>query len=198
MNRYLLPLLLLSVPIRSAAMQISAGRVEGTVHFSTRPAAGAVVFLEPGVPHSFDYPEQSAIVDQVNLRFVPQVLAVLPGTMVAFPNSDPILHNVFSPGLTGRGFNLGTYPPGEERAYRFDDPGIHVILCHVHPEMVAYVAVVPTPYRAVIDTSGAFEIEGVPPGRYTLRIWRVRRPAVEREVIVTEGGVTVVRVQMQP
>jgi hypothetical protein len=112
---------------------------------------------------------------------------------VEFPNSDPILHNVFSPRGPGDGFNLGTYPPGETRSRRFVEPGVHVILCHMHPDMVAYVAVVPTPYHAVVEADGAFILDGVPAGHYTLRTWRSRRHAQDREVAVTAGQVTRVR-----
>lgn len=179
----------LAVPVAAWGFQARMGRVEGSVRLGSRPAARAVVFLEGAEPRGSDPPEPEAVVDQVDLRFVPEMIVVLPGTTVVFPNSDPILHNVFSPGGAGPGFDLGTYPPGEARSRRFDEPGIHVILCHVHPEMVAYVAVVPTPYRAVVDAGGAFAIEAVPPGPYTLHVWQVRRPDVGQEVVVPEGGV---------
>ena len=36
------------------------------------------------------------VVEQVNETFVPRVLAVSRGSLVAFPNGDPYFHNVFS------------------------------------------------------------------------------------------------------
>jgi plastocyanin len=189
-------LLLIPLLFGSAAdtLRSASGRVEGTVFTGTLPAAGAVVFLDAGNATAADPDGAPVIIDQINLRFVPQVVAVLGGTTVAFPNSDPILHNVFSPRGPGDGFNLGTYPPGETRARRFHEPGVHVILCHVHPEMVAYVAVVPSPHRAVVDGDGRFVIDA-PAGRYTLRVWQARRAAVERDVTVAAGGT--VRLQLQ-
>lgn len=196
MMRWLLALPLLVEPMGLMALQATTGRVEGAVHVGARPAVGAVVFLDTAVPRNFDPPELPAVIDQVDLRFVPQVVAVLPGTTVAFPNSDPILHNVFSPGGPGRGFDLGTYPPGEARSRRFLESGIHVILCHVHPEMVAYVAVVPTPYHAVVDEAGRFAMGGVPEGRYKLKVWLARRVSAERELVVRGGGVARVELQL--
>jgi plastocyanin len=187
----LIPLLLGST---ADTLRSDTGRVEGTVFTGTLPAAGAVVFLDVGSAAAADPDGAPVIIDQIDLRFVPQVVAVLGGTTVAFPNSDPILHNVFSPRGPGDGFNLGTYPPGETRARRFHEPGVHVILCHVHPEMVAYVAVVPSPYRAIVDRDGRFTIDA-PPGRYTLRVWQARRAAVHRDVTVAAGGT--VRLQLQ-
>jgi plastocyanin len=179
--------LLLTLAV-SGFRSASEGRIEGIVRHTRGPAVGAVVFLTGA---RADVPEpapQPVIVDQIDLRFVPEVVAVLAGTVVAFPNSDPILHNVFSPRGPGAGFDLGTYPPGETRSHRFDEAGVHVILCHVHPEMVAYVAVVPSRYHAVADSLGRFELDALPAGRYALSVWYARRTALEREITVPAGG----------
>jgi plastocyanin len=173
------------------------GRVEGTVDTERGPAVGAIVFLVPPGSRSYATPEAPAVIDQVELRFLPQVVTVLPGTTVAFPNSDPFLHNVFSPRGPGAGFDLGTYPPGETRARRFTELGIHVILCHVHPEMVAYVAVVPAPYNAITDADGRFSIERIPAGQYRLGAWYGRHRAEERDVWVSEDGVLRVLVRLE-
>jgi plastocyanin len=181
-----------------AAAGAQAGRVEGGVEVARGARGTLVVYLVPVEPRSYQPPDTPALIDQIDLRFVPQVVAVLPGTTVAFPNSDPILHNVFSPRGPGDGFNLGTYPPGETRSRRFTEPGVHVILCHMHPDMVAYVAVVPAPYHAVADVDGRFVMDPVPPGDYTLRVWRARRPAYERELTVTPGAATSLRIRLDP
>jgi plastocyanin len=190
-----LPVALPAALLDAAAAQ--AGRVEGVVEVERGTRGALVVYLEPADPRHYEPPAASALIDQIDLRFVPQVVAVVPGTTVAFPNSDPILHNVFSPRGPGDGFNLGTYPPGETRARRFTEPGVHVILCHMHPDMVAYVAVVPTPYNGVVDAEGRFAIEAVPAGAYTLRVWRARRLAYEQEVAVTAGAATELRIRLQ-
>jgi plastocyanin len=182
----------------STGSAAQTGRVEGTVHVAQGLASGTVVYLVGAQPREYSPPETAALIDQVQLRFVPQVVAVVQGTTVEFPNSDPILHNVFSPRGPGDGFNLGTYPPGETRSRRFVEPGVHVILCHMHPDMVAYVAVVPTPYHAVVDADGRFLLVDVPPGRYTLRGWRGRRQAQDREIVVAGGGVTRVQLRLDP
>ncbi|MBI4521480.1 MAG: hypothetical protein HY701_11630 [Gemmatimonadetes bacterium] len=172
-----------------------AGSVEGRVTAVNARVAGSVVFLVP--ENAGPYPPSApALIDQVNLRFVPRVVVVTPGSTVQFRNSDPILHNVFSPRGPGEGFDLGTYPRGERRARTFTDPGFHVILCHVHPEMAAFVAVVPSPYHAVVDEAGRFRIETVPAGRYTLHVWSRRREPDGLPVVVREGDVLRVEVDL--
>jgi hypothetical protein len=117
-----------------------------------------------------------------------QVIAITPGSTVSFSNSDAIMHNVFSPRQSSGGFDLGTYPQSERRSFTFQEEGAHVILCHVHPEMVAYVVTVDSPYRAVSDSAGRFRIEGVAAGTYRIRTWHRRLRTFERLVVVPENG----------
>ncbi|MBZ5572605.1 MAG: carboxypeptidase regulatory-like domain-containing protein [Acidobacteriia bacterium] len=69
------------------------------------------------------------------------------------------------------GHNLGTWPKGEKRPFKFDSPGAVPLLCNVHPEMAGYVVVSPTPYFAVTDKSGQYKIENVPDGTYSVVAW---------------------------
>ncbi|HSR43542.1 MAG TPA: carboxypeptidase regulatory-like domain-containing protein, partial [Longimicrobiales bacterium] len=74
------------------------------------------------------------------------------------------------------------------RSHTFTEPGPHVILCHVHPEMAAYVVVVDTPHHGVTDREGRFRIEEVPTGTYRLGVWQRGFPSVEAEMTVPPGG----------
>jgi hypothetical protein len=66
---------------------------------------------------------------------------------------------------------MGTWPKGEKKPFKFDQPGVAPLLCNVHPEMSGYVVVVPTPYFAESDASGNFNIADVPNGNYTVTAW---------------------------
>lgn len=164
------------------------GAVEGTLRAAEVRTAGAVIYLLPADRPVPAAPGDTVLLDQRDLRFDPRVLAVDPGTTVEFHNSDPILHNVFSPSGRDGGFDLGTYPRGDRRPHTFTDPGGYVVLCHVHPEMVAYVVVVPTPYHVVADDQSRFRLEGLPPGRYTLVVWHYRAAPFERAVEIVPGA----------
>ena len=154
--------------------------VEGRVVRGDRPAAGAVVYLmhEPvGDRENGRAPPAVAdtvVLDQRALTFLPRVVAVRPGTTVAFLNNDLIQHNVFGPGRpvgVGVPFDLGTYSQGEVRYHTFVELGAHTILCNVHPEMVAYVFSAATDHRAVTDSDGRFSLGDVPSGAYRLHVW---------------------------
>ena len=44
------------------------------------------------------------------------------------------------------------------------------VRCNNHPWMNAFINVAPTPFWAVTDTNGHFEIQGLPAGTYTLAV----------------------------
>ena len=114
------------------------------------------------------------IMDQKSLSFEPHVLAVPVGTTVEFLNSDNLSHNIFWPSIGGNkklGHNMGTWPMGQKRGFKFDTPGVVPLLCNVHREMSAYIVVTPTPFFAETDAAGAYRIAGVPNGRYTVTAW---------------------------
>ena len=105
--------------------------------------------------------------------FVPHVVAVTVGTSVRFPNSDPILHNVFS--VSGdNAFDLGLYPEGPGKAATFHSAGLVRVFCNVHQTMVAYVLVLDTPYFVAPAADGSFALEGVPETDGLLVVWHAR------------------------
>jgi plastocyanin len=139
-------------------------------------SAGAVVWLVPVSTQPGPPADNSKTVSrrltlmQKNKRFDPHVLVVETGTLVDFPNGDPFFHNVFSL-FDGKRFDLGLYEAGGTRSVRFDRPGICYIFCNIHAEMSAVVIAVNTPYWAISNKSGEFEIPAVPAGRYALNVW---------------------------
>lgn len=105
--------------------------------------------------------------------FVPRITIVPAGSTVAFPNHDPFDHNVFS--RSGpKAFDLGLFGRNQTRSVTFESAGLSRIYCNVHARMAAFVLVQNTPYATRPDRGGRFSFEGVPPGRYTLRVWHER------------------------
>lgn len=172
-------------------------RVEGVATIEgDGPAANAVVYL---VPESIEAPTAAAepsdggvyYMDQLGLRFDPHVLVVPRGAVIEFMNSDQVLHNIFAPPLQTEGFDLGTWPQGETRRHTFEEPGVYVLLCAVHPDMEAFIVVVPTRHYALTDANGSFSIDGLAPGRYRLFAWHERCGPYESVVDIGAGGTSV-------
>jgi len=145
----------------------------------------AVVYVDEIAGKTFPPPAEPVEMDQKDMTFVPHVLAVLVGTTVDFLNSDAFLHNVFTPDKCADKFNLGSWPQGEVRSYTFKRPCAATLLCNVHPEMEGFVVAVPTPYFAVTDEAGAYKIEGVPDGSYTVKVWHPKLKEASQAVTVS-------------
>jgi plastocyanin len=153
------------------ALAASAGTISGQVSGVSGPS---VVYVDAISGKTFPAPAEHPVIDQKGLVYQPHVTAILVGTTVDFLNSDSVAHNVFWTSIGGNkklGHNLGTWPKGEKKSFKFDAPGAVPILCNVHPEMSAYLVVVPTPYFATSDQAGNYKIENVPDGSYSVIAW---------------------------
>jgi plastocyanin len=153
------------------ALAASAGSISGQV---SGVAGQSVVYVDTISGKTFPAPTQHPVIDQKGLVFQPHLTAVQVGTTVDFLNSDSVAHNVFWTSIGGNkklNHNLGTWPKGDRKSFKFDTPGAVPILCNVHPEMSAYLVVVPTPYFATSDQAGNYKIENVPDGSYTVIAW---------------------------
>ncbi len=170
-----------------------AGEIKGKVSVQgIKSAENIAVYVDAIPDKKFDPPAQHPLIDQAKMAFAPHVTVVLQGTTVDFLNSDPVGHNVYWPSVSGNkklAHNLGTWPKGDKKSFQFNDLGVASLLCNVHPEMNGYVIVVSTPYFAVTDKSGNYEIKNVPPGKYTLKTWSEDgKPATQALEVTASGG----------
>jgi plastocyanin len=159
-----------------------------------KSAENIAVYVDVIADKKFDPPKDHVVVDQRKMAFLPHVVAVQQGTTVDFLNSDPVGHNVYWPSISGNkklSHNLGTWPKGEKKPFQFNDLGTASLLCNVHPEMSGYIVVVPTPYFAVTDKDGNFEIKNIPAGKYTLKTWSEDGKPTTQTVDVSAATATV-------
>src|SRR5215472_16768445 len=171
-----------------------AGEIKGKVSVQGLKSAEHIAVYVDAIPDKkFDPPTTKPVMDQTKMTFSPHVMVVQVGTTVEFLNSDPLGHNVDWPSISGNkklAHNLGTWPKGEKKSFQFNDVGVAGLLCNVHPEMNGYIVVVPTPYFAVTDKNGNYEIKNVPPGKYTLKTWSEDGKVTTQAVEVTGGSIT--------
>jgi plastocyanin len=177
-----------------AASASLAGEIKGKVSVQGIKSAENIAVYVDAIPEKkFDAPTTKPLIDQTKMTFVPHVTIVQVGTTVEFQNSDPVGHNVYWPSISGNkklAHNLGTWPKGDKKSFQFNDVGVAGLLCNVHPEMNGYVVVSPTPYFALTDKSGNYEIKNVPPGKYTLKTWSEDGKVTTQAVEVAAGAVT--------
>jgi plastocyanin len=175
-----------TILLATLSSPLLAGSLAGTVKcVGARNNADAVVYVDKIAGKTFPPPAAHARIDQKDMVFTPRVLPVLAGTTVDFLNSDPLLHNVFTPDKCAEKFNLGTWPTGKVKSYTFKQPCAATLLCNVHPEMEAFVVAVSTPYFAVTDKSGAYSIQDIPDGTYTVNVWHPRLKETTQQVSVS-------------
>ncbi len=158
------------------AMPLHAGTITGRVDLTdkngrpARDASDVVVYVE-GV-RARPRPSKATMTMR-GKAFTPHVMAVPVGSTVDFPNDDPILHNVFSVSGDNR-FDLELYKRPKSASWTFQRPGVVRVYCNIHPQMSAIVVVTDSAHVVKADAQGAFRLEGVPAGRYTLRAWHER------------------------
>jgi plastocyanin len=168
----------------ASGLAAHAGSISGKV---TRGHGSTVVYVDAIAGKTFPAPEQHFTMDQKALLFQPHVLVVPVGATVDFQNSDNVAHNVFWPNVGGNkkdSHNLGTWPKGQSKSFKFEKTGVVPLLCNVHPEMSGFIIVTPTPYFAVADSSGAYKIDNVPDGSYTVVVWHEGSKPISKEISV--------------
>lgn len=160
--------------------------------------SGVVVWLDPisGVPVMPASTRRAEMI-QKDKTFLPHVLAITVGTVVDFPNYDPIFHNAFS-NFDGQVFDIGLYPPGTSRSIAFRREGVVRVFCNIHPTMSAVIVVLRSPYFAVSNKSGVVQISDVRAGSYRLHVFHERATEQTLDELVRTIDVSGDQVQLPP
>lgn len=176
--RHVLPIVAFAL---IAAQLATAGNVKGKVS-----PGKSVVYLEGAAPQPVS--DKKVTMDQKGLQFQPHVLVVQVGTEVEFLNSDTVQHNVFWPSISGdkkKSHNMGTWPQGQKKPFKFTEPGVVSLLCNVHPEMSGYIIVSPSPYFAETGADGTYTLANVPDGQYTVTAWHEGKKTQSKKITVS-------------
>jgi len=164
------------------------------LHVTAGRVANAFVYIKEGLPPG-DYPLPSTpvLLDQQACDYHPRVFGIRAGQPLLIKNSDPLLHNVHShgagAGLSGgaNAFNVAMPVQGATATRSFPEAQVPVaIVCDVHPWMRAFAGVVNHPFFAVTGDDGAFSLDGLPAGTYTVEAWHERLGRAT--AVVTLGG----------
>jgi plastocyanin len=158
-------LLCATVPAASAAsLAIHVHKKDG------KPLVGAVLTVTAETPHLPPAPATHAVVDQVDLAFVPDVIVIPVGSTISFPNTDAVSHQVYS-FSSARRFQLPLYRGKPYPPVTFDQPGLVTLGCNIHDNMLAYVIVTDAPFFGRTDAKGDWVAENLPNGTYHVTLW---------------------------
>ena len=131
----------------------------------------AVVSLEgPSVPAASGTPVGTTL-DQHGCMFEPHVVALQAGGRLTLQNHDTVLHSAHAFRGGASEFNVAT-PPGLTMNQTVRNAGLLRLQCDVgHNWMHGFIHAFPHAFFAVTDAHGAFHIDHVPAGTYTVRMW---------------------------
>jgi plastocyanin len=169
------------------AVAAKPSTVSGIVQISSSarkpPITDIVVWLESADnPQGLSSSPRRARMLQKDKMFRPHVLPIEVGTIVDFPNADPIFHNAFS-NYEGQVFDVSLYPPGTSRSVTFRKPGVVRVFCNIHPSMSAIILVLENSYFAKVSADGTYHIPDVPPGSYELHFYDERAASDKQDAL---------------
>jgi len=149
-----------------------------------------VVRIQNGTTGTHDAPKDPVVLDQKDCSYVPRVSGIVAGQKVVVKNSDGTFHNVWGQ-LAGK--DLWNKPQGPKAADLTLDPAaakagdVVELKCGVHAWMHGYIAVQDSPYFAVTDSEGKFEIKDLPVGTYTLETWHPVLGTKSMQIVIGKG-----------
>jgi plastocyanin len=155
---------------------ILCGRAEaGSIVVTVKDGEGAlvsdaVVYAKSNNPVASREKKQ-AVIEQRDKEFVPYVTAIQVGTSVIFPNKDNVRHDVYSLS-PAKEFELPLYAGNPAEPVTFGKEGFVTLGCNIHDWMVAYIAVLSTPYFQVTGKDGRAVLEDLPTGQYSVEVWQ--------------------------
>jgi plastocyanin len=182
----MLALLALAFDVSAASLKVSVSSPDGSA------VAGAVITVEPESAGFAPAAPLQAVMDQMNLAFVPRVLVIPVHSTVQFPNSDAVSHQVYS-FSSARQFQLPLYRGKPYPPVRFDQPGVITLGCNIHDNMLAYILVTAAPHFGLANERGEWTADGLADGRYRVRIWHplLNEPQEPVRVIDVTAGTAV-------
>lgn len=153
-----------------------------------------VVYLDK-VKSGKAFPEADAAgeLDQQGCEFMPYLQVMHNGKELAARNSDPVLHNIHTYEIIGRAkktvINVSQPEEGSvtRKTIKLKRGVAMKVECDAHDFMHGFVFVAKNPYYAVVAEDGTFSIDGVPPGKYTLKAFHGTLKDQKAKVTVEAG-----------
>ncbi|MBV9087285.1 MAG: carboxypeptidase regulatory-like domain-containing protein [Acidobacteriaceae bacterium] len=159
-----------------------------TVEVDNGKLGNVFVYVKDGLgDRNFAPPKDAVTIDQNGCRYHPHVLGVMAGQPVTITNSDNTTHNIHPSPKDNREWNESQPPKGAPLSKEFARPEVLIpVKCNQHPWMKMFIGVSKSPFFAVTDKNGKYELKGLPPGTYTIAA--VHEKLGEKDQQVTVGA----------
>jgi hypothetical protein len=179
-------------PYCAKAHASDPAHLENVVVGSGNGLQNVVLYISEGLSGAAltEAPTQVPVFDQKNCVYTPHVLAMDVNQKFKVTTSDQTTHNIHpNPNpMTGNIPWNQSQPPGAapvEKSWKAAE--VIPVQCNIHPWMHGWFVVVKGPY-ATTDASGAYTIDNVPPGSYTVTAWQEDLGTQTQKVTVAAGA----------
>lgn len=146
--------------------------LEGDPPANSEPASSAADPVSAvGQESSTQKLQSVAVLDQIDMTFIPHVVTMHAGQVLELRNSDTALHNVNGLAVRNPAFNIAL-PPRSIQQVVLSRPEFIRIVCNFHARMSAWIAVLPNRFYTRANPDGTFELRDVPAGNDRLSAWQ--------------------------
>lgn len=152
------------------------------------------VYIKDGLgDRTFAVPAEEVVMDQNGCVYAPHVFGIQVGQTLKILNSDPFMHNLHTLPEKNRSANVAMPKQGDERKQTFRVAEVMVkIKCDVHPWMNAYAGILDHSYFDVSGDDGAFTIDELPAGTYTIEAWHEEYGVATQTVTIGDDEATTI------
>lgn len=140
-------------------------------------------------------PTEPAAIDNKDCRFVPRMQVLRTGQTLRITNADPVAHNAAIYARRNTPSNVVvSMNQVEEKVFPKPETLPARVDCSIHAWMKGWLIITDSPYAAVTDADGNFELKNVAAGERKIRVWHERPGFVTTvhhngEAVALEKGV---------
>ncbi|MCK5875988.1 MAG: hypothetical protein KAG43_00015 [Candidatus Marithrix sp.] len=153
--------------------------------------ANVVVYIDK-IKAGKPFPENigDLAIDQLGCEFSPFLGVMANGNKLSAKNSDSVAHNIHTYELIGKAKKTVTNvsQPDKDsvvtKEIKLKRGTAMKVECDQHDFMHSFVFVAKTPYFAIVDADGNYEINDIPAGKYKIKAWHgtLKNPKAKVEV----------------
>jgi plastocyanin len=145
-----------------------------------------IVYISAGAPDE-NFAGPVVRINQRGCRYTPHIVAVQVNQEVWVQNDDAVTHSVHPMAHSNAEWNRSQPPGTPPVVIRYSQPEFIRVKCELHPWMRGVLAVFKNSHHAVSDSTGAFTLPELPPGKYTVTAWHEVYGTQSKEITIAPG-----------